>query len=386
MNFFNFKERSEYNLLENYITKIEKEKENINTPMSLYIDGDMGSGKTTFVKSALENLGYDVLEYDSTLSGVKNLENLFYKQIKQNSIINIFNKKKKQIVILIDNIQCINKSEKGVLNDIIIITRPKKTKTQKLEKRSYNPVICIGENSSDKKLLELKSKSYYISFSKLCDEKIKKILLNHSITKNKKIIKYINGDLHKLKNIIYSKDIIYDIFLNIEHAKHNIKTKDVTKKLLSNNYSLEYYNDINETDRTSIGLLYHENLIDLDNKTLTEEKYIKCLDNFCYADNIDRITFQKQIWSFNERSALIKILYNNLIVNSNTNFTKDIRFTKILTKYSTEYNNKIFLIKMSQKINVDIDELLIMCYDDICISEQLSSLEINRLNKFLNMS
>ena len=39
--------------------------------------------------------------------------------------------------------------------------------------------------------------------------------------------------------------------------------------------------------------------------------YIKILNNICFADYIDRITFQKQIWQFNEMSSEVKTFYNN---------------------------------------------------------------------------
>ena len=40
------------------------------------------------------------------------------------------------------------------------------------------------------------------------------------------------------------------------------------------------------------------------------------LDNICFSDYIDRITFQKQIWQFNEMSSLTKTFYNNNILHS----------------------------------------------------------------------
>ena len=39
--------------------------------------------------------------------------------------------------------------------------------------------------------------------------------------------------------------------------------------------------------------------------------YMKLLKNICFADYIDRITFQNQIWIFNEISSLIKTFHNN---------------------------------------------------------------------------
>ena len=71
---------------------------------------------------------------------------------------------------------------------------------------------------------------------------------------------------------------------------------------------------MNETDRTSVGLLWHENIIDVIDKIDKKQSvnfYLKQLDNICFADYIDRITFQKQIWQFNEMSSLIK--YGNLM-------------------------------------------------------------------------
>ena len=37
---------------------------------------------------------------------------------------------------------------------------------------------------------------------------------------------------------------------------------------------------------------------------------------------------------------------------------EDIRFTKVLTKYSTEYNNQLFLYGLCQKMNMDKNDLV----------------------------
>ena len=53
----------------------------------------------------------------------------------------------------------------------------------------------------------------------------------------------------------------------------------------------------NETDRTIVALLVHENIIDMFSKFEHKEVidfYLNVLDNMCFADFIDRITFQKQ--------------------------------------------------------------------------------------------
>ena len=97
------------------------------------------------------------------------------------------------------------------------------------------------------------------------------------------------------------------------------------------------------------------------NKSLSLPLYISLLNNICKADYIDRITFQKQIWQFNEMSSLIKIFYNNTIFHNNIQDSKisinTIRFTKVLTKYSTEYNNYLFIQSLCQILNMDKKDL-----------------------------
>ena len=128
---------------------------------------------------------------------------------------------------------------------------------------------------------------------------------------------------------------------------YNEDAKSITNCLLENNYSIDKHNVLmNETDRTIVALLWHENIIDKFKNIpikIAYPLYYKILRNICYADYIDRITFQNQIWQFNEMSSLIKTFYNNKIFHDMTSEyikpqLEEIRFTKVLTKYSTEYN------------------------------------------------
>ena len=147
----------------------------------------------------------------------------------------------------------------------------------------------------------------------------------------------------------------------------NEDSKSITNQLLQNNYALSLHNVLmNETDRTIVALLWHENIIDKIKdlpKDVAYPLYYKLLRNICFADYIDRITFQSQIWEFNEMSSLIKTFYNNYIFHNNTdhlqlNDLNEVRFTKVLTKYSTEYNNSLFIQDLSQKLCMDKKDLL----------------------------
>jgi hypothetical protein len=124
---------------------------------------------------------------------------------------------------------------------------------------------------------------------------------------------------------------------------------------------------MNETDRTIVALLWHENIVDVISSKTKEQSYPfyqKILDNICYADYIDRITFQNQIWQFNEMSSLIKTFYNNKLYHDtfpeNQGIFKpsEVRFTKVLTKYSTEYNNMLFVYNLCQELEMDKKDLV----------------------------
>jgi hypothetical protein len=164
---------------------------------------------------------------------------------------------------------------------------------------------------------------------------------------------------------------------------------------------------MNDTDRTIVALLWHENIIDvLDkiDKKMSVPIYIKLLDNMCFADYIDRITFQKQIWQFNEMSSLIKTFKNNKLFHENVDVLNnkdlkynpgEVRFTKVLTKYSTEYNNLLFIQNLCQQLGMDRKDIFSFFmdirekYDDVEIlnlfeNYEISKLDINRIYRYLD--
>ena len=56
----------------------------------------------------------------------------------------MFFKKTKHIAIVMDEIDGMNSGDKGGINSLIKLIRPKKTKKQKTEEITSNPIICIG--------------------------------------------------------------------------------------------------------------------------------------------------------------------------------------------------------------------------------------------------
>jgi DNA polymerase III delta prime subunit len=405
-----------------------------------YIYGNPGSGKTEFVSSVLKMLGYDAITYDA--GDIRNksiIETIAKHNMSNQNIMSMFEKKVKKIVIVMDEIDGMNNGDKGGITHLIRLIRPKKTKKQKTEESSVNPIICIGNYHTDKKIKELIKVCHAFELKTPTSSQMNEIVttlmptLDEELVEN--IIEFTQGDLRKVTTIynIYNQDestcssgsneavrgsgeggcgggilntsIIKMIF---EPKTYNENNKQITKKLFDFNYSFYEHNTLlNETDRTTVGLLWHENIIDMISKYKNEDSirfYKRILDNVCFADYVDRITFQKQIWQFNEMSSLIKTFYNNKLYHEYEPFKKkykctlaDIRFTKVLTKYSTEYNNSLFIQNLCQQLGMDQKDMITFFYNlknkynyneeeiyDMLHTYDIGKLDVSRMYRYLN--
>ena len=382
-----------------FLQHFQKNKATLSIHRGLYLYGKSGIGKTTFITNFLRENNYDMIYYDSSDIRNKNIvELLTNDNMSSVNVHSMFTKKRKQIVIVMDDIDCMNNGDKGGINSLIKIMRSKKTKKQKQEEISMNPIICIGNNHVDKKIKELSNICLSFELNEPNNKNIER-LLSTQITDEKyemsKLVSFIDSDLRRFWLIVdaISKQEISSETLNTMFSKHNVldNVYNIVKGLLNTPINLEEHNNINETDRTIIALLFHENIIDVADKITVENNktYNKVLDNICFADYIDRITFQKQIWEFNEMSSIIKTIYNNNILHDKENKQSkkkinDVRFTKVLTKYSTEYNNMVFINNMCQCLNMDKNDLIhffLELREKYSIAEIVDMVEINGINK-----
>jgi Cdc6-like AAA superfamily ATPase len=394
------------NNIKNILKEFEINKHNILFKKGVYIYGDPGSGKTTFIANILKELNYDIIKYDAgDIRNTSVIEDITKHNMSDKNIMSLFNKKVKKLAIVMDEIDGMNNGDKGGINTLIKLIRQKKTKKQKLEDTTINPIICIGNYRIDKKIKELMKVCNVIELKTptvlQITNIINNLLPNITIDMKEKIVHYVQGDLRKLNNIynfyknkpdFFTSEIIENIF---QTKSYSDDTKKIINKLINNYYPMNEHNNVmNETDRTSVGLLWHENIIDVIDKLDKSQSipfYIKQLENICFADYIDRITFQKQIWQFNEMSSLIKTLKNNKIYHEY--FSKkqkynptEVRFTKVLTKYSTEFNNSIFIQNLCQKLGMDKKDLfgffieLKNNIEDDEIINLLENYEINKLD------
>ena len=403
------------NLIKECLQLFSENTNNLSVKKGIYIYGSPGSGKTEFITNILKEMDYDIIKYDAGDFRNKSIIDTISKHnMSDKNIMNLFHGKIKKIAIIMDEIDGMNNGDKGGINTLIKLIRPKKTKKQKLEEVTMNPIVCIGNYHIDKKIKELMKVCNTIELKTPTNNQIT-ILINQLIPNLDKdiqvqLMNFVQGDLRKLINIyniyknnnnILNTKIMTDIF---QIKSYNDDTKQITQKLLNQKFGINEHMEImNETDRTIVGLLWHENIIDVIGKmkpNVSIPFYIKQLDNMCFADYIDRITFQKQIWQFNEMSSLIKTFKNNNLYHSY--FKKkvkynpvEVRFTKVLTKYSTEYNNSIFIQNLCQQLGMDkkdifsfflnlkdkyTDNELLLIFENY----EINKLDINRIYRYLD--
>lgn len=343
----------------------------------IYIQGSPGSGKTQFILNLLKELEFDVVKYDA--GDVRNkslIDTITSNNVSKTNVLNMMKRVKRRIAIVMDEIDGMNSGDKGGITSLIKLIRQKRTKKQKSENVTVNPIICIGNYFVDKKIKELMKVCHVFELQSPTDKQmtklVKQIMPNYSNVSD--ILDYVQSDLRKLAFVhkIYAKkselltaDNINKIFRT---KSYNHDAKTIVKNLFEKATPMEEHSTyMNETDRTTVALLWHENVIDMLKKIPKEETiplYLNILNNICFADYIDRITFQNQIWIFNEMSSLIKTFGNNRLFHEffktrgDLGTLSEVRFTKVLTKYSTEYNNIMFIYALVQEMEMDRKDII----------------------------
>jgi hypothetical protein len=412
------------------LKEFNEKRNDFSIKRGIYVYGSPGCGKTEFVNQLLKDMSYDAVRYDA--GDIRNksvIDTITKHNMSDQSVLSIFGKTPKRIAVVMDEIDGMNTGDKGGITSLIKLIRPKKTKKQKTEDYTMNPIICIGNYDMDKKIKEIMKVCHVIELPTptICQMKslIGETMPELSYKLIEKIANFTQCDIRKFMLLyeIYTKDRTIlteetlDTIFKPKMCSENSKV--IVNRLFANNYSIAQHTSVvSETDRTIVGLLWHENVVDRifqPHNMYTRsggEFYETILKNICFADYIDRITFQKQIWIFNEMSSLIKTFYNNELYNDYKKRERpppvtasycggedgnntSIRFTKVLTKYSTEYNNILFIQHMCNEMLMDKKDLIeffnqIKCNNDedaittCCEQHDVTRLDVDRMFRYID--
>ena len=234
----------------------------------IYIYGSPGSGKTTFVMNLLKEMDYDVIKYDA--GDVRNtglINTITSNNISNRNVLDMMTRKVKKKAIVMDEIDGMNNGDKGGITALIKLIRQKKTKKQKLENSTMNPIICIGNYCIDKKIRELMKVCNTFELKLPTMKQINSILITmfpdlntpDNIEKKQTLLEYIQCDVRKL-------NFVYDIYqkkpsllegdalsLIFQQKSSNEDSKRITQTLINNYVPLNQHNRVmNETERINI--------------------------------------------------------------------------------------------------------------------------------------
>lgn len=337
----------------------------------IYVYGHPGTGKTMFVHNMLTALNYDIVRFDA--SDVRNksvIQKLTNQTMSDRNVLSLLRRDTKQIAVVMDEIDGMNNGDKGGINTLISMIRPKKTKKQRAIKPCMVPIICIGNYKMDKKIKDLMKVCVCIELPMLTRVEVRNVAMQWApaLTLTDEEVDRMQGDLRKVREACERQ---LQRHANWLPKCYNEDTKELVAMLLNRHYTMsDHLHMMNDTDRTSVGLLWHENVIDhivarSSSPQETFVQYASQLEHLCFADFIDRVAFQKQIWQFKELSSLLNTFCNHHLLHRQLPpgpapvLAKDIRFTKVLTKFSTEYQNQQFLQTVCKHLNMDQRDALV---------------------------
>jgi replication factor C subunit 1 len=163
--------------IKNILCNYEENCKNVQFKKGIYIYGSPGCGKTFFITEILNELNYDIIKYDA--GDIRNkalIDTITSNSIGSQNVLHMMKKTPKKIAIIMDEIDGMNNGDKGGITALIKLIRQKKTKKQKLEHQTLNPIICIGNYYVDKKIKELMKVCHVFELKPITREQITKII------------------------------------------------------------------------------------------------------------------------------------------------------------------------------------------------------------------
>ena len=359
-----------------WISDFENKKEG--TKPAILFAGPPGIGKTTLATLLLQEYNYDLIEYNA--SDIRNQklvkENL--KSIMGKISISSLMGGNKKLGIIMDEVDGMSSGDKGGISELISFINPNKGKRKKnrIPTNFNNPIICICNNDSEKKMRDLKKECEFVKFllpsvTELYDY-AKYILKKEKIKIDEdeiiKIVNFSQKDIRKMISLIEQISLSENV--NIEKVLESLDKKhqdnylnDSVFNILNNYTGVEEITRTFNSDKNLIGLNINENIFDIMKNYKNDEKSkFKILKNILYfmshSDYYDKEIFSNCNYTLQEYNAIFKCCVPSFLLNEQTKYStlkftnNDIKFTKILSKFSLQYNNYKNKILINRKFNL----------------------------------
>jgi len=337
----------EYIAPETYATNINNKPDDCSCMIVL---GDNGTGKTTIVKTILENKNYYIKMVNFSDIITEKPDN-FVDTLFSYDVINDDNTiQSKKKVIVIDDIQnACSQFDKKILSSLI----------------EHNhlywvcPVIFIGSNKHKKIITTLKKECYNINIYQPSTENMCMMLETICLGENikfenesvpERIIEYCENDYKKLIIII---EELYRIYkrssINLNELNKHIElmgVKDIERTLYENTLELitNYKNidttiKIFETEKSTLPLMIQQNHLNVlskygNDKRKIIETALQITENLSRGDIIENYVYSEQNWNLQQTCGFYYCVYPSFVFSKNVN-KKQI---KTDTQYTSHYN------------------------------------------------
>lgn len=351
------------------------------TKIGLFISGPPGIGKTSLSHLILNYYGYEVIEYNaSDVRSQKSVKENLNKVLNSTNISVMKGNHLKNIAIIMDEVDGMSSGDRGGVSELVCIINPNKGKRKVNKKNSNysNPIICISNNNTDKKLSDLRKNCQEIIFSKPSQSEIlkfaKKIITTENInieeTALTLLINYSQNDFRRITyllqdiyNTFHQKLItiedIEDLFNSFSKKKIDLNLFDAAKKLFTCYKSLDETLNLYESDRSLVSMMVHENFIlNIDPKSLKDKikEVYKVYHYMSLGDIIDRIIYNNQTWYLQDFNGVIKCSYPCYIYTntfSKKNQSIKVNFTSILSKSAIQFSNFKCIVSIKNKFKIN---------------------------------
>ena len=361
-------------ILKKWISEFSNKNKNKKTFKNcLFLYGPPGVGKTTIAHLILKEFNYDIIEFNSSnFRTQKLIREKINDILGKRNILNLLNNNKKEIAIIMDEIDGLTLGEKSGLSELMKIMFPKKTQ-KNINYIYINPFICIS-NSLDKKLSDLKKKTLFINVNK----PIKMFLLNFSksvlkkenIEINEEVLNYIisksQSDYRRLlillEYVYKDKEYVNDLE-KVESLLENYMNKDIdytyyqsTEKMFLKYNTVNVTNSLYNINKGLIPMIFYENFIEyiIQNKKDSDKNKLNAITsiykNYSISDKFDyNITINQQ-WQLYNYNCIYKCTEPSYLMNKlkKKSFNKynTYNFSSLLNKTSQEYLNIKFNINL----------------------------------------
>jgi len=340
--------------VKDWITKFKNKDEKVERFLLLH--GKPGIGKTTLAHIIFNEYNYDIVEINASEQRSKKKIHERIGVIGKYSILFDDIDNKKQVGLIMEEIDGSAGGDKGSIDEMINIVIGKKMRignTYKYQKKLKYPIICTCNSIKDRKLQSLIKESlviklptpdikYIRKLAKLIIEKeniiIKKTELNNIVDTTKSDYRSLINSLkqYKLNNKLnFLKDLHNDNLFNDD--LHNSPLDKINYFLNNKNTTISQMLNVIISDENVFFLNLHNNYINIlntnsyfsdecdngnTNRIKKSQVFYEIIDNICVADTLHHFLFENLEWQISSFISIIGVISNIILLRNLTSTTK----------------------------------------------------------------